>query len=212
MMSLPLGFAALPRRIVRDPALSDAQVRFLLLLVSYAWQDPSCFPGQERLASDGDWSVKKVQRIAVSLQGRGLIRIESRGIRRTNRYVLLFDPLARDSQDTTVRRTGHPRPPRQDAHVLHERTPVSPHYKQLTYKQLRKDRLLQADEHQFFHTQGGKHSPNGEEQRRAEEVRRHRGILQEAGNGPAALAGVSRSLAARVGCTEEEAGALLTQM
>ena len=146
-----------------------------------------------------------MQRVGESLERQKLIRVESRGFGKTNRYVLLFDPLAHDSQDTSVRRSGHQRPPRDDTHALHKRTPVSAHYRQLLYPELLDAGLLQAAEprhHKFSHT------PKDNSQR-ATLVGSHRSLWERAGHAPEMFAGLCRSLAAKLRCSEEEAGALL---
>lgn len=181
-----------PRAILRDPDLSDKAKLMAGLLASYAWQDGSCFPGQTRLKGDAGWSVRTVQRALAELEGRGYIRIERRGFMKTNRYVLLFDPIGR-----------HPRRLIHDTSVVHDATPVSYHYRQLL-KAVR----LKSVTLNHFHTQEepGRdgHPPNREEL-----VRRFREQLAAAGGGSDMERAVAVALSARLKCSLEEAFQLL---
>jgi DNA-binding GntR family transcriptional regulator len=63
-----------PRSILRDRRLSINARYLISLLVSYAWQDGYCFPGQERLREDAGWkSVKTVQRALAELEKSGYL-------------------------------------------------------------------------------------------------------------------------------------------
>ena len=50
--ALKQGFTQIPRYILRDKRLSFGARLTYAVLLSYAWQDESCFPGQERMAKD----------------------------------------------------------------------------------------------------------------------------------------------------------------
>ena len=67
------------------------KVTFAMLL-SYAWQNDYCFPGQERLATDMGLDQRSVRRHLKSLQTTGLLAIQRRGQGKTNIYELNLKP------------------------------------------------------------------------------------------------------------------------
>ncbi len=87
--SLKAGFASMPRAVLRNPKLSRNSKATYSLLLDYAWQTGSCFPGQERLASDLGVSVRTIQRDLEELKNFGLIDWQQRGKNRTNVYSIL---------------------------------------------------------------------------------------------------------------------------
>lgn len=189
----PVGFAMVPRAILRDPTLSNGAKILTCLLVSYAWQDGNCFPGQKRLAAEAGWrTVKTVQRALSELEAKGKIRKERRGFMKTNRYVLLFDPAG-----------GHGGPVRDDTSVPHDATPVS-HY----YSQLPRDSRLKAVPPDDF-SYSGKERKRRSYPNREEVVRRFREQLAAAGGGPDMEQAVAMALSARLKCSLEEAFQLL---
>ena len=72
------GFTQLPNLILRNPDLSTNAKTTYALLLSYAWHNNLCFPGQERLA----------ERSIAELEQCGLIEIERRGQGKTNFYTV----------------------------------------------------------------------------------------------------------------------------
>jgi len=65
---LRAGFAALPYLILRDLRLSmGARLAYAVLLM-YAWQEGSCFPGQERMAADLGVSPRNLRRYLTELR------------------------------------------------------------------------------------------------------------------------------------------------
>src|SRR5438105_15797957 len=84
------GFTQLPNFILRNPELSaDAKTVYSLLL-SYAWPNNLCFPGQERLAAHMGAHVSTVSRAITALEDCSLIEIERRGQGKTNFYTINF--------------------------------------------------------------------------------------------------------------------------
>lgn len=84
------GFTQLPNFILRNADISaNAKVVYSLLL-SYAWHNNLCFPGQERLAEHMGTHVSTVSRAITELEGCSLIEIERRGQGRTNYYTINF--------------------------------------------------------------------------------------------------------------------------
>lgn len=82
------GFTQIPNVVLRNPNISiGAKVAYGVLL-SYAWQDKSCFPGQERMARDMGSGVRSVRRYLEELQADGIVVVTQRGLGRTNLYTL----------------------------------------------------------------------------------------------------------------------------
>lgn len=187
-----VGFAMVPRAILRDRDLSDKAKILAGVLVSYAWQDGSCFPGQARLAADSGWCVRTIQRAQAELEARGYVRIERRGFMRTNRYVLLFDPAG-----------GLGRRVNQDTSVAHDATPESYYYRQL-HRRSRLEAVSPNDSSHSRRKRGQQSPPNVKEV-----VSRFREQMAAAGGGPEMEKAVAVALSARLKCPLEEAFQLL---
>ncbi len=70
---LRAGFAAFPYLVLRDLRLSvGARLAYAVLLM-YAWQEGSCFPGQERMAHDTGVSPRHLRRYLVELRDTGYV-------------------------------------------------------------------------------------------------------------------------------------------
>jgi hypothetical protein len=86
------GFVLLPRTLLHAPGLSrDAKLLYAVLL-SYAWQQGSCFPGYERLQHDLQCSVNSVTKWMQELEGVRLVTRRKRGQGKTTVYTLLDPP------------------------------------------------------------------------------------------------------------------------
>src|SRR5215207_5738338 len=114
------GFVLLPRTLLHTPGLSrDAKLLYAVLL-SYAWQAGSCFPGAERLQHDLGCGKNQVTRYLQELEAAGLVTRRRRGEGKTTVYTL-HDPQAAaepagpafDSPEAGIQtpRTGAPRLP-----------------------------------------------------------------------------------------------------
>ena len=84
------GFTQLPNFILRNPELSANAKTVYSLLLSYAWHNNLCFPGQERLAEHMGAHVSTVSRAITELEECSLIEIERRGQGKTNFYTVNF--------------------------------------------------------------------------------------------------------------------------
>ena len=84
------GFTQLPNFILRNPDLSANAKTAYSLLLSYAWHNNLCFPGQERLAEHMGAHVSTVSRSITELEEYSLIEIERRGQGKTNFYTINF--------------------------------------------------------------------------------------------------------------------------
>jgi len=84
------GFTQLPNFILRNPDLSANAKTVYSLLLSYAWHNNLCFPGQESLAEHMGAHVSTVSRAITELEDCSLIEIERRGQGKTNFYTVNF--------------------------------------------------------------------------------------------------------------------------
>ena len=62
------------------------------MLLSYAWQNDYCFPGQTRLAEDMGLDERSVRRHLKALEAVELLKISRRGLGKTNIYKLNLQP------------------------------------------------------------------------------------------------------------------------
>ena len=85
------GFTQVPNAVLRCPNLTpNAKLTFAALL-SYAWQDDHCYPGQERLAQDMGSGKRSVVRYIDELSTKGYITIKKQGQGKSNLYELNVD-------------------------------------------------------------------------------------------------------------------------
>ena len=84
------GFTQVPNFILKNGNLSlGAKVTYSMFL-HYAWHNDSCFPGQDRLATDMGMSQSRVSEFIKELQKADLIEITRRGQGKTNLYKIKF--------------------------------------------------------------------------------------------------------------------------
>ena len=92
--ALKQGFTQLPRYILKDKNLSFGARLTYAVLLSYAWQDDSCFPGQDKIAGDLGVSRQAVNGYLTELKDNQYINWERRGLGKTNIYYILdYQPL-----------------------------------------------------------------------------------------------------------------------
>jgi DNA-binding GntR family transcriptional regulator len=68
---------------------ANAKVVYAQLL-SYAWTNDRCYPGQERMADDLGSTKSTVNRAIIELQETGWLEVERRGQGKTNIYTLKY--------------------------------------------------------------------------------------------------------------------------
>lgn len=90
--TLKQGFAPVPLQVLRSPRLSPSSKTLYALLLSYAWFDAECFPGQERLAQDFGATRQTIKKYLDELKDAQLIDWEQRGFNKTNLYKILPIP------------------------------------------------------------------------------------------------------------------------
>ena len=86
------GFTQVPNFLLKSKKLSAGDKMAFAMLLSYAWQNDYCFPGQIRLADDLGLDERSVRRHLKSLESTGLLAIKRRGQGKTNIYELNLKP------------------------------------------------------------------------------------------------------------------------
>jgi hypothetical protein len=86
------GFSQIPNVVLRDGSLSPNAKTLYALLLSYAWQDGECFPGQMRLADDMGCRLRTIGYTLAELKRRRLISWDRVGLGKSNIYYI--EPLA----------------------------------------------------------------------------------------------------------------------
>jgi len=109
-----------PYLVLRDNRLSvGARLAYAILLM-YAWQEGSCFPGQERMARDMGLSTRHLRRALAELRDLGYISWRKLMPGGTNTYTLhdIKSKLTTKAKRTPVSsQGGHDGPIRRDAGV-----------------------------------------------------------------------------------------------
>jgi len=82
------GFTQVPNFLLKSKKLTSGDKITFAMLLSYAWQNDFCFPGQQRLAQDMGLDERSVRRHLKSLEANGLLAITRRGQGKTNVYEL----------------------------------------------------------------------------------------------------------------------------
>lgn len=67
--ALKHGFTQLPNYVLRDKNLSFGARLAYAILLSYAWQEESCFPGQVRMAKDLGTTDRSIRTFLSELKG-----------------------------------------------------------------------------------------------------------------------------------------------
>ena len=85
---LRAGFTQIPNALLRRQDVTPGAKLSYMMLLSYAWQEDSCFPGHDRLALDMGVSRRSIVNYLQRLREAGLIVVNRRGLGRTNVYWL----------------------------------------------------------------------------------------------------------------------------
>jgi hypothetical protein len=80
------GFVQIPIAIVRSRDLSRGAKMVYTALLSYAWHNDVCFPGQDRMAEDIGSSRWCVNLWLLGRDTKGFVKIIRRGQGKTNLY------------------------------------------------------------------------------------------------------------------------------
>src|SRR3979409_2412681 len=89
------GFTQVPNFLLKSQKLSSGDKMTFAMLLSYAWQNDFCFPGQQRLAVDMGITERSVRTHLKALEANGLMTIKQRGQGKTNVYELNLKPRSR---------------------------------------------------------------------------------------------------------------------
>ncbi len=87
-----MGFTQVPNFLLKSKKLSSGDKMTFAMLLSYAWQNDFCFPGQLRLAEDMGVTERSVRTHLKALEANGLLAIKQRGLGKTNIYELNLKP------------------------------------------------------------------------------------------------------------------------
>ena len=82
------GFTQVPNHVLKSEKISPGAKLAYTMLLSYAWQNDYCFPGQERLAKDMGSGVRSVVRYIQELEQYDFIKVKRQGQGRSNLYEL----------------------------------------------------------------------------------------------------------------------------
>jgi DNA-binding transcriptional regulator YhcF (GntR family) len=102
--TLKQGFSQIPRTVLRAKNLSLQAKSLYALLLDYAWQKGSCFPGQNRLGKDLGVHRNTIQKYLLELKDFGLIKWDRRGFKQTNIYYILSLDFLIDQQSDAQER------------------------------------------------------------------------------------------------------------
>lgn len=84
------GFTQVPNFVLKANNISAGAKLAYAMLLSYAWNNNFCFPGQEKLAQDMGAGVRSVKRYMRELVRKGYVSVKRRGLGKTNVYVVHF--------------------------------------------------------------------------------------------------------------------------
>lgn len=87
--TLKRGFSQIPNVVLTDTKLSDGAIVVYGLLLGYAWQTGSAFPGQDKLAEKRGKSIRQIQRYLNELREHNYLDWKQRGLNKTNVYYIL---------------------------------------------------------------------------------------------------------------------------
>lgn len=82
------GFTQVPNVILKSKDLSVGAKLAYAMLLSYAWHNDFCFPGQETLAEDMGAGKRSVVRYIDELEKKGFVSIKRQGLGKVNIYQL----------------------------------------------------------------------------------------------------------------------------
>jgi biotin operon repressor len=82
------GFTQVPNCVLRSKKISMGAKMAYAALLSYAWSNDYCFPGQQRLADDIGVTRQTANDYIKELKQKGFVNVKRQGQGRTNIYEL----------------------------------------------------------------------------------------------------------------------------
>lgn len=82
------GFTQVPNHILKSDKISPGAKLAYTMLLSYAWQNDFCFPGQDRLAKDIGTSRQTANKNIKELEKKKWVSIKRQGQGKPNIYTL----------------------------------------------------------------------------------------------------------------------------
>ena len=82
------GLTQVPNALLRHKTISPGAKLVYTMLLSYAWQNDFCFPGQETLAKDMGVTSRSVRTYLKELEAKKFLTIQQQGQGRVNIYHL----------------------------------------------------------------------------------------------------------------------------
>jgi hypothetical protein len=96
------GFTQVPNHVLESSKISPGAKLAYAMLLKYAWQKNSCFPGQGRLAEDMGVTDRSVRTYLQELQEHQFVRIKQQGLGKPNRYELNLAHRVRSTTDRKI--------------------------------------------------------------------------------------------------------------
>ena len=96
------GFTQVPNVILRDKTVSNAAKIAYAILLQYARQDDSCFPGQTTMAEFWGVSIRTVRRAITDLEEAGFLTVIQQGLGRPNIYQLYITVKDKKINDSRI--------------------------------------------------------------------------------------------------------------
>jgi hypothetical protein len=82
------GFTQVPNHVLKSRKISPGAKLTYAMLLSYAWHNDSCFPGQVRLAQDMGVGERSIRTYLAELEKEDFLKVKQRGQGKTNLYEL----------------------------------------------------------------------------------------------------------------------------
>lgn len=95
------GFTQVPNHVLKSDRISPGAKLAYAMLLSYAWQNDYCFPGQERLAKDMGVSDRSVRTYLQELEKKAFLKIKRQGLGKPNVYELDVTKQTSKKDETT---------------------------------------------------------------------------------------------------------------
>ena len=138
------GFTIIPNYVLKDPTISPGAKTTFMLLLSYAWQAGSCFPGQERLSRELGVGKRSIIRWLQELEEHKIIASRRRGLGKTNLYLILDvekSPSPRSDTSRSAKLALQEMPK-----STHPKVPKSAHKENTVYKNTEQQQVVVARE------------------------------------------------------------------